>query len=544
MRKSGTRMLCFILLAALLLSACTQNPDAARSPGNDAAASADDNLNPPGVLPIAKTKTTLKVMVKNSGKVDNFETNEFTKWLEEKTNIHIEWQVVQNANAKEKLNITLASGEYPEVFLGFNMGDSELSLYGHDGVFIPLNPLIDKYGVETKKMFQAVPTVKDLITNNEGSIYSLPVVNECYHCWQSSKMWINKAWLDKLGLAMPTTTEEFEQVLKAFKEKDPNGNGKADEIPLVGATNSNSTLDEFLMQSFVESDKGLMFVKDGKVNLAYTQPGWKDGLNYLHKLYTEGLIAPQTLTQDRTQLKKIGDNPIAIAGAIPAQNPTIFATNWKDYVSVPPLKGPTGIQSSKYWPYSVTNGNYVITSKAKSAALAFRLADFLYSEEATYRALLGVPDKDWKVADKTTLGINGKPALYDVLTTFGATQNEHWAQIGPSVRTNEWRLGQSADLNNPLEVFLYNQTKNNYTPYAMDMKKNVPPLALSIGQTEEIASLAKTIDDYRRETFARMVIGDLQIDKEWDNYLATLDKMKIKRYLQIYQEAYDTKYKK
>ncbi len=78
------------------------------------------------------------------------------------------------------------------------------------------------------------PQVKSLITLLDGKIYGLPHINDCYHCSMSQKMWVYKPWLDKLGLKVPETTDEFEAMLKAFKEKDPNGNGKADEIPLSG----------------------------------------------------------------------------------------------------------------------------------------------------------------------------------------------------------------------------------------------------------------------------------------------------------------------
>ncbi len=82
---------------------------------------------------------------------------------------------------------------------------------------------------------------KDLITAPDGNIYALPQVNECYHCMYQQRMWIYKPWLDKLGLKMPTTTDEFYEVLKAFKTKDPNGNGKADEIPLSGSIQASSS---------------------------------------------------------------------------------------------------------------------------------------------------------------------------------------------------------------------------------------------------------------------------------------------------------------
>ncbi|UUZ87014.1 extracellular solute-binding protein [Paenibacillus sp. P26] len=141
----------------------------------------------------------------------------------------------RQSNAGDKKKLLLASGDYPAVFLSGDLTQAEQIDYGKQGVLKPLNDLIDKYGVEIKKAFQQDPDLKKSITAPDGKIYALPHINECFHCWYSQKVWINTTWLKKLNLQMPTTTEEFYQVLKAFKTQDPNGNGKQDEIPLSGA---------------------------------------------------------------------------------------------------------------------------------------------------------------------------------------------------------------------------------------------------------------------------------------------------------------------
>ena len=78
---------------------------------------------------------------------------------------------------------------------------AQLLLYGQQGIFIPLNDLIEQHGVPRQADFADYPTVQDIITAPDGNIYSMPNINDCYHCRGSCKLWINKAWLDKLGLA-------------------------------------------------------------------------------------------------------------------------------------------------------------------------------------------------------------------------------------------------------------------------------------------------------------------------------------------------------
>jgi putative aldouronate transport system substrate-binding protein len=544
----------------VVLAGCSDSgSDGEKAGGDKADATGNSKVTPAGQFPITNEKVTLKVLVKGSAFVQNFATNELTKWLEDKTNVHIEWEIADEKAAQEKLNLVLGSGDYPDVIMGFGVSNTQQLIYGNQGVFLPLNKLIDQYGTETKKMFDAVPYVKDMITAPDGNIYALPQVNECFHCSMSQKVWIYKPWLDKLGLKMPTTTDEFYQVLKAFKTRDPNGNGKADEIPMAGAAiGPNVGIDQFLMNSFIldpvegsppQPEKRL-YLDNGKVTVPFNKPEWKDGLAYLHKLYAEGLISPKSFTQDRDQSKQMGENPDAvILGVAEAQHNGTFTQfygtsgRWLDYVTVPPLKGPKGVQVTPYR-QSVSGGQYLITKACKNPEIAFRLADLMYTEEWALRMEIGRPDQEWKWADKSDVGINGKPAIWKRLANLPTPQNITWSQTGPSLRTSDHRLGEAADPKKPQEIILYNETKNNYEPYKQDPKTVMPPLFFTNDQATELADLEKTINDYVKEMIARFVTGDANLDKDWDTYVKTLDSMNLKRYLEIYQTAYDAKYKK
>ncbi|WP_028549751.1 ABC transporter substrate-binding protein [Paenibacillus sp. UNC451MF] len=545
------------LAATAVLSGCADKGDQQGASGQ----SQQVTVNPAGQLPITNEKTTLKVLVKGSPFVEDFSKNEFTKFLEEKTNIHIEWDVAPEKSATEKLNLVLGSGDLPDVIMGFGVSPTQQLIYGSQGDFLDLTPYIEKYGAETKKMFDKVPGVKEAITAPGGKIYALPMVNECFHCSMSQKLWIYKPWLDKLGLAVPKTTDELYEVLKAFKTKDPNGNGKADEIPLAGAAvGPNVNIDSFIMNSFIldssangvgQNNWNRLFVNNGKVDLPYNKPEWKEGLAYLHKLYAEGLIAPQSFTQDRDQARQMGENPdINILGAEIAQHNGVFTTfsgpsgRWLEVVSVPPLKGPKGTQITPL-NNSVGQGRYIITKASKNPDAAFRLADLLYSEEMTMRETIGRLDVEWKYADKGEVGINGKPAIWKKTDVVLPTvQNVSWSQTAPTLRTNDFRLGQVADPKNPQETILYNETKQNYEPYKQSMNTVLPQMFFTNEQAMELADLEKTITDHVQEMIARFVIGDASLDKDWDGYLKNLQNMNLKRYLEIYQAAYDAKMKK
>ncbi|RXZ80017.1 extracellular solute-binding protein [Paenibacillaceae bacterium] len=543
-----------MLIVTMMLTGCS-SVNKGEGTGSSNKVEGQTKVNPAGQFPITEEKTTIRIMVPSNPTVEDFATNEFTKYLEEKTNINIEWEVIPSKSAAEKLNLMLSSGDdLPDVIMDFGVSNAQQMIYGNQGIFLPLNDMIEKYGVETKNMFEKLPVVKESITAPDGNIYSLPHVNECFHCTLPRRMWIYQPWLDQLDLQMPTTTDEFYEVLKAFKTKDPNGNNKADEIPLSGSPSGfYSSIDSFLMNAFIYNPGGNgVYLEDGKTVVPFDKPEWQEGLKYLRKLYKEGLLDPQSLTQDGDQLKRLGENPeVAIMGAAAGMHMGVISefygssNRWLEYKTVPPLKGPGGVQIAPYEAFHlVGTGSYLITKGSKNPEVAFRLADLLYNEEVTLRSVIGRPDQEWQKAEAGELGINGQPAKWKQIADWGKAQNFNWGQSGPSLRPSDLRLGEVVNPEKPLEIIMYEEAKTKYEPYKQALEKVLPPLFFTNEQATEIGDLSKSITDYVNEMIARFVTGDADLDKDWDSYLSNLNNMNLKRYLEIYQETYDEKYKK
>ncbi|KRG15491.1 hypothetical protein ACA30_06215 [Virgibacillus soli] len=523
--------------------------------GNDKAeqSSGQSNSEPivtaAGTFPIVEEEVTLDVMIPSNSLVKDFDKNEFTKWYEEKTGVHINWEIVPAEGAKEKLNLMLTSGDLPDVIMDFTLTPSQLMIYGQKGVFLNLNDLIDNYGVETKKMFEEFPAVKDAVTTPDGDIYALPQVNDCYHCSMPQKMWVYQPWLDELGLEMPTTTEEFYTVLKAFKEEDPNGNGKADEIPFSGSKDETTgEIAGFLMNAFIYND---MHVKEGNITAPWDKDEWKEGLKYLNKLYKEGLIYSGSFTQDADQNKTLGDNPdVPILGASVGLNSGSFADlengRGRDFEVVPPLKGPDGEQVTLYTPSPVTKPTeFIITKNAKHPDVAMRWADAMYSEEITMRSTLGPPDEGWKEAEEGEKGLDGEQAKFKEIQIDWSSQNINWSQTGPSLRSHDYRASFAYDKTengDNQEVLLWNATEK-YEPYISTTVESVPDLFFTQEQASELVNLESTIEDFVDEKTAQFITGKADIDKSWDNYISELENIGLGKYIDIYQQAYDAKYK-
>ncbi|CAM3903356.1 extracellular solute-binding protein [Lederbergia lenta] len=545
MKKLTLTSLTLLLVVVLFLSGCVPSKKSTSS----------ENSDPNG--PVEVTIFTPKF-----SDDEDFSENEFTKMVEEKFNMKINWEYVNQDAAKEKRQLSLASGDYPDAYMLVtwldNISKVDAQKYGKEGVFLPLNDLIKDQAPNIQKAMEDLPYLEKGMTAPDGNIYGLPLVNECYHCSVSGKMWINTEWLNNLNLEMPKTAEEFKEVMKAFKNDDPNGNGKKDEIPLSGETPKvGGNPIQFLMGAFIPNN-GIDYinVNEGKLSLGAMQPEWKEGLKYVHSLYEEGLIDNGAFTQNSEAFKQLGTpEGDAILGAAAGQHSAIFvdlqSEHSKSYHVVPPLKGPNGAQytSSNYG--NVNNFAFAITDKAKGekAEALIKLADYLYSEEGTIATTRGKEGVHWKKGDPEDIDLNGQQAkLVQIPQDPNLTDEEKdamkygWGERGPLGLTRTIRDYTAADIDEwspeGFERRLFNATKK-YDGFQPEEQFNFEAAWVDPEEAEEVALLKININKYIEEHMVQFATGSENIDKDWDNYIDGFKTLQVDRYLEIYQKAYD-----
>jgi len=503
-------------------------------------------------------------MVPTQGNVIDFETNDFTKYYEDLTNIHIDWLVIPSGERETKVNLALASKDLPDIFTSCKISLSQQMVYGQSGAFLPLNDYIDKYSSILKEGFNKIVGLKEAITLPDGNIYALPYVDDNPHTSAQQKMWINKEWLEALNLKLPTTTEEFYEVLKAFKERDPNGNGKPDEIPLTACVSSsgldNSSIIGFIMDSFVFNDlnNNQLYVDNGVIKASYVQDGYREGLRYLNRLYKEGLIAPTALTQSSDELKAQGENGgDVILGAFPGLVPTAVnigqGGRWTKYVAVEPLTGPDGTKQTIVNPYAGMDfTRTVITTACKYPAAAFRWVAEQYDKDMNQRALFGVEGVNWRWAEKGEVSRDGQQADVVIFidgVSWTDQQNYCWRSIGvrlekSSFPENMYKQGLQGDINTNIEFLLYKETIEKYVPYGAPASMVLPPLVFDEVQSATIGDYQTVIKSYVNEMTVRFINGDISLDTGWDSYVKELYNKGLDKYLEVYQKAYDQKYKR
>lgn len=504
---------------------------------------------------------TLTVVVAKPSVVEDMNTNEASKWLEETTGIHVEYTQLPQENINEKVALMLSGGDLPDVFLSCGITSEQMSQYGiEDGVLIPLDDYIDDMPNLKAAMepFEDLGGL-DLIRHVDGHIYSLPTINPCYHCSRALKMWLNDDWMQALGLDYPTTTDEFRKVLEAFRDQDPNGNGIADEIPLVGDTDGWYTQSHyFLMEAFLPINPYQQgFGSDGEGNVVNltTDERFREALRYLNGLYEDGLLYEGTLTQKNDQMKKLVDNPdIDIVGATTAGYGGQFTTEiggdrYRQYRPLTPLKGPDGTQycySSPQYPYT---GNFVITKDCKNPELAIEWADAMYTGEARNELQNGREGTAWRYAEEGEVGMNGEPALWTALIPYGgdvgSTRNDVWTEMGIFNFSAEWRGGQTVEPDTDLysadgmEYLLFKTTKEQYDEYNID-KFVLPPLRLTEEESTTVSTLRTEWNNYFTEMVFNFVSGAWNLDSDWDTHVQNVDSVyDMPTMLEIYQAAYD-----
>lgn len=522
-------------------------------------------VSEPGQLPVVDEVVEYTICAPDTTYVCDLNENTLTPWIQEKTNVKINFEEIPDTEWDTKVNLLIASDELPDAFIYGGFSAAELADYGSQGVFLALNDIIEEHGHYVKQVFDQQEALPGAYTALDGNIYTLPDINECYHCFYSMRAWINQQWLTNLGLEYPNTVDEFVNVLRAFKEQDANGNGDPnDEIPFSGnATSWNSTIYPFLLNSFLHYDTSNLSVKeDGTVIFTPIQPEFKEGLQWIASLIDEGLIEKEALTQTEEQLKTKGSNlDIALLGGFTS------ATWWsgvgsdngegsrcREYSGLSPLEGPNGVRISPWAGTGFNMGNSVITTACEDPVPLFKMLDYMLSDEATLRSQVGELGVDYNEPDEGAPGINGKPALYAKIptssTTGGTTGDEAntaMPNVFPSNRTSDFRLGEQADYSDPetqwqQEPRLYNESATYFAPYADEHMMYPGAVNLTAEESEKINFMKTQINDYVKENIVLFLAGEKSFDTDWDSFIAEFDNLNLNEYMELRQMAYTRQY--
>lgn len=508
------------------------------------------NVNEAGMFPIVKEQIQLTLAMGVHPKVEDVDTNQYTLYLEEKTGIDLVFEVLPFNEKLEKAMLLISSGDMPDTFVGLNFSDVTVLDYGTQGLFLPLNDLIDQYGVEMQMMWNNAEFNDDLegtMTFADGNIYYVPKYAEHTQNTYSKRIYVYQPWLDQLGLDLPTTTDEYYNMLKAFKDNDMNGNGDPnDEIPLVGYIGSN--LPGTLINAFTYESDNHLRLNDGKVEVSYTSAEYKDAIIWVNKLVNEGLLDPITFTQNQEQLKVLVTQDDMLVGSISQSGKTgILDRNIdfsrqrsEEFVPILPLASGNGAQYIHPTPAN-PSASYVITTQCENPAAAYRLGDLMLSYDASMAGRYGFEGVHWEKLDDVNIpGQLTEKAEYHLLEeVWGqSSHNVHWQFPQAGFLTRQ-AMDAKDKSENPLD---YNYIQIAHSAAMMEyvpVDQVLPgKLAYSLDEMENIAILEPSIINYVNENITLFIVGDKNID-EWDTFISGLDRLQFEEYIATVQSAYD-----
>ncbi len=572
--KKFVSMVLVVCMVSSLLMACGKSgseKETASDSGNNATTPAekeslaqetvdgerewDPIVTEAGTFPIVTEPITVTFAVPQNTNVEDYNTNYYTKWLEEKSGINIEFEVIPQADIAQKVQLAFASdSNLPDAYLGVGrvnantFSTNNIIRYGSADQVVALNDYIVKYGENTKALFEEFSdgiSIEQMMTSADGNIYYMPAFGPATVNRYTSKLWINEGWLKALDLEVPTTTEEFKAVLEAFATRDPNGNGKQDEIAYVGTTeNPVYSAYDYLIGSFCVDNTTFhrLTAEDGAtIEYAPVTDDWRNAMIYLNDLTTSGLLSSLTFTQDLASLKQIVNDENDICGAFQSLGVGLVATSQdviNRYIGIDVLTGPEGMAYAVSQPATPAAGG-VITSACEHPEAVFRLFDLMLSFEASTISRYGIEGVNWETPPAGTKDYYGTEATLSVLENIWMLpQNTHWQNYCPFV--NAIHNEHTAWNGDPKQgEYLNAQTAILYKDN--EPKNPIATLIYNEEELEEINDIMNNLDDYTNEAIAKFAVGNLdpKDDAIWKQYLNEFEIIGLGDFLRISQTAYD-----
>lgn len=562
MKKIIALLLCLVMTMSLL-AACGggDKSSSGKKPSGDA--------NAEGVV--------LKIGIPKSTLVTDYYDNTYTKWLEEKTGYKIEFQFFAAAAQDYKTQLsTMVAGnlELPDILYGFNLGTDLYERYGRDGVFVDLSSYFNDREKSARWWERFELTDEYSQTNNwrrmhvngdieNGAIYAFPELQDSMIDIMDYQVWINQEWLDAVNMPMPTNSDELYEVLKAFKTKDPNGNGQPDEIPLIGTNGvlSGETV-HWLLNLFVYEDDTTYFNVDenGKLYSPYTTEAYRNALKFIRKLYKEGLMSPLTLTAGAKDLQQMvtpasGEQ---IAGVVCGHLTLCFVQDHEGIMAYEPLP----MWGNTIFHENTHNFTTFVTKDCENVEAAWNLLMWMSTEESAVIQRYGAerteanPDGSWSWAPEGSVSImhteeRPHPAqirLYrDTWSTMG---NDNWRNVEATILLNAEGEGNQAvpEEESPVRQHkydLFNAALKNYyhqiENYNPKDELICPLLVWPDEYKEELPYAPADCKSYIAKARTDFITGvmDIGSDKDWQAYLDQLNKLDFEKWLQYSQWVYD-----
>jgi ABC-type sugar transport system, periplasmic component len=481
-----------------------------------------------GNLPLSKDLVELRVLTFDNWYAPKNYNQNLPVWqeIEKRTNVKVKWELTPNSQLKDLINTVFASGQdLPDIIFGWFDFKKEFNA----GLTLDLTKLIEDNAPNIKKLFADMPSVKGLLTESDGKIIRLSQV--CMTDDMQPALLYRQDWLEKLGKNPPTTLDEMEDVLKAIKDGDPNGNGQKDEIPFIFKGLDWLWLPAASFNCYPDFSDGEFYPnKDGVVEFVSTQDSFKAYLQFLNKLYKEGLLSQEFATIPNEKIdslrnnNQIGMTPNWISN-VDTYNKQMPDAKWN--ACVPPA-GPYGAAHiQRRVPLS---GSCVLTKDCKDPVLAIKWLDYIWASPD------GITLNNFGVEGLSYTVVNGKPVPGDFLT-----KNPDGLSYSDAIRSigGQWNLPQVQGKDLFISVASDTVIKANDAIKAV-LSDAYPGMYIPKTDSEQatVDQYYNDIKTYRDEMVLKFIMGKADINTGWDSYVKKFKDLGIDKLLADQQIIY------
>ena len=502
-------------------------------------------------------KTTLTGMISYPPNTESDPNNRtIFKRLQEATNVEIEWTAIQNDQWGDKIALNMSNPNLLTDFVftaGFS--DNDLLRYADYGAIIPLEEYIDTYMPNLKGVFDKYPEYRKMCTDVNGHIWALPWIEQLGADKTAIQTvgdmpFINKKWLDFLGLEVPETVDEFEEVLIAFRDHAPELKEafgiEGSIIPMSCIINDGNQDPAILINGFgegygdVDQGRHIAVTDSLEVICTGTQQGFRDGIAWLHKLYEEGLIDPEAFTQEwSTYVAKGKSGRYGVCFSWDVAN----IDNLADWVPLPALTADTrnitpenGSFTSGY-----DRGRCVVTAVATQPALVCAWLDKMYEPMQSAQNNWGTYGEDDEF-DIFVMGTNdaGEPMLkHAPLGDASPVEVREAEAVGGPLAILDEYYGVYVTCPDDAQYRL--DWITDYYTEDMNTEYVYPNAFMSREDTDRLAVLTTDITQHINENKARWIMNGFT-DADWNAYISKLNDYGLDEYLSIFQKYLDSFY--
>ncbi len=537
-------MLLFAVAASLVLSGCGKEEEKQKTNNNQ-----------------SEEQTDFYIMGGISSLSSGYDGNIVLNELAKETGISIEWDTMSDSLA-EQVNIRIAGGQLPDAFMGIGFNNYDISTYGEDGVFIDLTPYInEKVMPNLTRILAENPDIKSAITMSDGKIYGLPAAEQMgtagigtdvdysiYTIPQFSM--INKAWLDDLGLPVPTTLDELHTALKAFKDNDMSakfyGNAPGSTIPMSTGFDQWCWGQNIFYAGFGFTNwpndvcNDLILKDDGKCEFVCATDNYRDAVTYFHDWYKEGLMDIEMFSQGTSQLiSKCSSGRVGVATWWYIEE--VMGDYSKDYVFLPVLAGPDGTYNVTVRDGGAVNsGNLNVTSVCENPEALLSFFDKWYDGEIVMQLQYGpIGTYFTKKDDKGMwLSITDEESREKFGKSAGELKSVNEV-YGPKLILSKY-YNEVFYMEDRAIVRLEDLYNKWMKPYVKSTVTYPIDCVFTKDELDEIDRYKQIFEATVSEQEGLWLKDGGPGDEEWNNYLNMLDKnCGMNELLRIYQQAYD-----